>query len=110
MTPKANFTLLHDLVMIYAVPKAAKTESGLIIPESTDSAAPSEGMVVAVGPGKFNVRGDLIPVPVEAGDRVIFLKNQGREIKQGADTFIILPVADVLCKIERETASKPPTR
>jgi len=99
-----NFTLLHDLVMVFAVPKPKKADSGLIIPDSADSTAPSEGLVVAVGPGKYNAKGDLIPVPLKNGDRVIFIKNAGREIKHEGASFVILPVTDILCKIDRAAA------
>ena len=102
MKPKTNFTLLHDLVMILPVAAIKKTESGLIIPEKEDSTAPSQGFVVACGPGKSNKSGDIVRLEVSVGDRVIFMKNAAKEIKSTGETFLIVPISEVLCKINHE--------
>jgi chaperonin GroES len=99
MKIKTSFTLLHDLVMILPSAKVQETAGGLVLPVSIDATAPAEGVVLAVGPGKVDKKGDLVPLPLKQGDKVIYIKNQGKELKQGGDTLIIIPVADVLCKI-----------
>ena len=99
MTPKPNFTLMHDYVMVYPVAKSKTTTNGIIITERTDPTAPIEGFVVGVGPGKQNVKGEMVPILVQAGDRVIFIGNAGKIVKHEGDSFIVVPVSEILCKI-----------
>ena len=100
--PKSNFTLLHDLVMIFPTERAKKTEGGIIIKENIDPTAPVEGIVVAVGPGKLNKKEELIPVGLQVKDRVIFVRNAAKEIKYAGDVFLVVPVSEVLCKVTTE--------
>ena len=99
MKPKTNFELLHDLVMIYPMPSTSKTAGGLIVTEKMDPTAPVDGVVVSAGPGRLNKQDILIPMPVSVGDRVIFVKNNAKEIKHGGDTFLVVPTAEILCKV-----------
>jgi len=102
-TPKANFTLLHDLVMIWPIPRPKKTESGIEFIEGAIS-GPIEGLVLAVGPGKVNKRDELVPLPLKAGDKVVFVAQSAREVKQGKDSFLVVPISEVLCKVNVEAA------
>lgn len=102
MKPKSNFTLLHDLVMIFPISPKMETESGIILHKSVEknSTAPVQGMVIACGPGINDKKGNLIPMPVEVGDRVIFVKNAAKEIKYAGDTFLVVPTSEILCKVQ----------
>lgn len=106
MKPKTSFTLLHDLVMIFPISPKKTTESGIIIHDSVEknSTAPVQGMVIACGPGRLDKRDNLIPMPVEVGDRVIFVKNAAKEIKYAGDTFLVVPTSEILCKVSNEAA------
>ena len=103
MKPKSNFTLLHDLVMIFPTVKVTKTAAGIIVKENIDATAPIKGVVLAVGPGKLDKKGELIPMPVTVGDQVIFVRNAAREIKHDGDVFLVVPISEVLCKVDHET-------
>src|ERR1017187_7707931 len=98
MKAKTNFTLLRDLVMVFPIKAKQKSEAGILI-ICSDPNAPIEGFVIATGPGVHDKRGKLIPVPVKVGDRIIFVKNEAKEIKHEGDTFLIIPSAEILCKI-----------
>jgi chaperonin GroES len=100
MKPKSNFTLLHDKVMIYPIPKTTKTAAGIIVTEKMDPTAPLDGIVVAAGPGRLDKNDILIPMPVKAGDRVIFIRNAAKEIKHSGDTFLVVPVSEILCIVD----------
>jgi len=97
---KSNFTMLHDKVMIFPIPKTTKTAGGIIVTEKLDPTAPIDGVVVAAGPGRLDKNDNLIPMPVKAGDRVIFVQNSAKEVKQGSDMFFVVPVSEILCKVE----------
>jgi len=100
MELKSNFTLLHDLVMIFPIKQPQKTSSGLVLPDTMDATSPVEGLVLEVGPGKINPKtGDVVPVPLQKGDRVFFVKHEGKVIKHSGDTFLVVPVTDILCKV-----------
>ena len=101
MSTKANFTIMHDYVMLFPLAKA-KNVSGIIIKESIDATAPIEGYVVGVGPGKPNKNGDIIPLSVKTGDRVIFIGNAGKIVQHEGDKFIVVPMSEILCKIDYE--------
>lgn len=105
MKTNANFTLLHDLVMIFPTVKQTKTTAGIIIKENIDATAPIQGFVVGAGPGKLNKNGELIPMQVAVGDRVIFVRNAAREVKYAGDTFLVVPTSEVLCKINVDASA-----
>ena len=90
---------LEDRVVIKALAAEQTTASGLVIPD-TAKEKPSEGEVVAVGPGRFNDEGDdRIPMDVNVGDKVIFSKYGGTEVKYGGEEFLILSGRDILAVI-----------
>ena len=87
---------LEDRIVITQVEAEQTTSSGLVIPD-TAKEKPQEGEVVAVGPGRFNEDGDeRIPMDVSVGDKVIYSKYGGTEVKYGGDEFLILSARDVL--------------
>ena len=87
---------LEDRVVIKALEAEQTTASGLVIPD-TAKEKPQEGEVVAVGPGRFNDEGDQrIPLDVNVGDKVIFSKYGGTEVKYGGQEFLILSARDIL--------------
>ena len=91
-----KFRPLHDRVLVRRIEGIEKTAGGIIIPD-TAKEKPQEGEVLAVGPGRWNEDGDeRIPLDVNVGDRVIFSKYGGTEIKHGGQEYLILSARDVL--------------
>ena len=87
---------LEDRLVIKAVEAEQTTASGLVIPD-TAKEKPQEGEVVAVGPGRFNDDGDeRVPMDISVGDRVIYSKYGGTEVKHGGEEYLILSARDVL--------------
>ncbi|PWI49790.1 co-chaperone GroES [Rhizobium phaseoli] len=89
------FRPLHDRIVIRRVDSDEKTQGGIIIPD-TAKEKPQEGAVVAVGPGLRDDSGKLTPLDVKAGDRVLFGKWSGTEIKIDGEDLLILKEADIL--------------
>ncbi len=90
---------LDDRIVVKQVEAEQTTASGLVIPD-TAKEKPQEGEVVAVGPGRMS--GDKrIPLDVSVGDRVLYSKYGGTEVKYGAEEYLVLSVKDVLAIIER---------
>ncbi len=91
-----NIKPLEDRIVVKPLDAEQTTASGLVIPD-TAKEKPQEGEVVAVGPGRFNEDGDeRIPMDVAVGDKVIYSKYGGTEVKYGGDEFLILSARDVL--------------
>ena len=90
-----KFRPLHDRVVIRRVEEEAKTKGGIIIPD-TAKEKPMEGEVMAVGPGARGEDGKIQPLEVKAGDRVLFGKWSGTEIKLDGDELIIMKEADIM--------------
>src|SRR5438552_18460596 len=90
-----KFTPLHDRILIRRVEEAETTRGGLIIPDSAKD-KPQEGEVLSVGRGKSNDEGKVFPLAVKEGDRVLFGKYAGTEIKLDGEDFIIMREEDVL--------------
>ncbi|CAM3972652.1 co-chaperone GroES [Janibacter anophelis] len=87
---------LEDRIVVQSVEAEQTTASGLVIPD-TAKEKPQEGEVVAIGPGRFNEDGDeRIPMDIAVGDRVIYSKYGGTEIKHGGQEYLILSARDVL--------------
>lgn len=86
---------LEDRIVVRPLEAEQVTASGLVIPD-TAKEKPQEAEVVAVGPGRFNDAGDRIPVDVSVGDKVIFSKYGGTELKYGGEEFLVLSARDVL--------------
>ncbi|HSF91300.1 MAG TPA: co-chaperone GroES [Paracoccaceae bacterium] len=89
------FTPLHDRVLVRRIEGEAKTAGGLIIPDSAKE-KPSEGEIVAVGAGARDEDGDRIAMDVKAGDRVLFGKWSGTEIKIDGEDLLIMKESDIL--------------
>ena len=96
-----GFKPLHDRVLVRRVAEEQKTKGGIIIPDTAQE-KPSEGEVVAPGPGARNEDGKVTPLDVKAGDRVLFSKYGGTEVKVVGEDLIILRVSDILVIVEVE--------
>ncbi|ABD06545.1 MULTISPECIES: co-chaperone GroES [Rhodopseudomonas] len=92
---KLNFRPLHDRVVVKRIDAETKTKGGIIIPDSAKE-KPQEGEVVAVGPGGRDEAGKLIPIDVKAGDRVLFGKWSGTEIKLDGQELLIMKESDIM--------------
>jgi chaperonin GroES len=94
-----NIKPLEDRILVKTLEAEQTTASGLVIPD-TAKEKPQEGEVVAVGPGRFNEDGDeRIPLDISVGDKVIYSKYGGTEVKYGGEEFLILSARDVLAVI-----------
>ena len=91
---------LEDRIVIRQLEAETTTASGLVLPD-TAKEKPQEAEVIAVGPGRFSEEGDRIPVDVKVGDRVIFSKYGGTELKYDGQEYLVLSARDVLAIIER---------
>ena len=91
---------LEDRIVIQQVEAETTTASGLVIPD-TAKEKPQEGEVVAVGPGRIDDNGNRVPMDVTVGDRVLYSKYGGTEVKYGADEYLVLSARDVLAIVER---------
>ena len=100
-----NFKPLHDRVVVRRIEGDAKTAGGLIIPD-TAKEKPQEGEVVAVGEGARKDSGELIPMGVKAGDRVLFGKWSGTEVKIDGEDLLIMKESDILGIVEGGAAAK----
>ncbi|MEN3975644.1 co-chaperone GroES [Emcibacter sp. SYSU 3D8] len=100
-----KFKPLQDRVVVRRVQEEEKTPGGIIIPD-TAKEKPSEGEVIAVGPGARNDKGDIVPVEVKAGDRVLFGKWSGTEVKIDGQELLIMKESDIMGIIEAPTAAK----
>ncbi len=94
------FRPLHDRIVVKRIEGEEKTKGGIIIPD-TAKEKPQEGKVVAVGPGGRDESGKLVPLDVKAGDRVLFGKYSGTEIKIDGEEFLIMREEEVLGIIKR---------
>ncbi|HXG52479.1 MAG TPA: co-chaperone GroES [candidate division Zixibacteria bacterium] len=90
---------LHDRVIVKRIQEEEKTQGGIIIPD-TAKEKPQEGTVVAVGPGKREEDGKIIPLDVKPGDRILFGKYAGTEIKLNGEEHLILREDDILGVVE----------
>ena len=90
---------LHDRILVRRIEQEEKTKGGLIIPD-TAKEKPQEGKVIAVGKGRSNEDGKLLPLDVHKGDRVLFTKYAGSEIEVGGDEHLIIREDDVLAVLE----------
>jgi len=93
-----NITPLHDRVLVRRLEEKETVKGGIIIPD-TAKEKPQEGEVIAVGAGKLNDKGERIPLDVKAGDRVLFGKYSGNDIKIDDEEYMILKEDEILAKI-----------
>ena len=100
-----KFRPLHDRVVVKRIDAEEKTAGGIIIPDSAKE-KPMEGEIIAAGPGVRGEDGKLHPLDVKAGDRVLFGKWSGTEVKIDGEDLLIMKESDVMGVIEGATASK----
>ena len=96
---KIKFRPLHDRVLVRRVDSEEKTAGGIIIPD-TAKEKPSEGVIVSVGPGARDEAGNVIALDVKAGDRVLFGKWSGTEVKIDGEDLLIMKESDIMGVIE----------
>jgi len=94
-----NFRPLHDRVLVRRIEADEKTAGGIIIPD-TAKEKPSQGEVIAVGPGGRDESGKLIPIDIKSGDRVLFGKWSGTEVKIDGEDLLIMKESDILGVVE----------
>ena len=102
---KTKFRPLHDRVVVRRIEANEKTKGGIIIPD-TAKEKPSEGEIIAVGPGGRDENGKLIPMGVKAGDRVLFGKWSGTEVKLDGQELLIMKESDIMGVLTDVPASK----
>jgi chaperonin GroES len=90
-----NFTPLHDRILVRRVEEVESVRGGIIIPD-TAKEKPQEGEVISVGKGKSNDEGKVFPLDVKAGDRILFGKYSGTEIKIDGEEFLMMREEEVL--------------
>ncbi len=91
---------LEDRIVVRPVEAEQVTASGLVIPDTTKE-RPQEAEVIAVGPGRVDDHGNRVPVDVKVGDKVIFSKYGGTELKYNGEEYLVLSARDVLAIVER---------
>jgi chaperonin GroES len=100
-----KFRPLHDRVVVTRIDAEGKTAGGIIIPD-TAKEKPTEGEVIAVGPGGRDESGKLIPIDIKQGDRVLFGKWSGTEVKIDGVEYLIMKESDIMGVIEQTAARK----
>jgi len=105
MEENMTFRPLHDRILLRRIDSEEKTKGGIIIPD-TAKEKPQEGEVIAVGSGLRSEAGQVLPLDVKAGDRILFGKWSGTEIKINGEDLLIMKESDVLGVIEVEAAQK----
>ena len=100
-----KFRPLHDRVVLERIDAEEKTAGGIIIPD-TAKEKPQQGEIIAAGPGARNEQGQLVPLDVKAGDRVLFGKWSGTEVKIDGEELLIMKESDVLGIIDNKGSLK----
>ena len=100
-----KFRPLHDRVVVKRLDEDSKTAGGIIIPD-TAKEKPMQGEVIAVGPGKRNDKGEVTPLDVKAGDRVIFGKWSGTEVTLDGEDLLIMNEGDMMGVLDKGAAKK----
>jgi chaperonin GroES len=100
-----HFRPLHDRVVVRRIDAEEKTAGGIIIPD-TAKEKPQEGEIVAAGAGARNEKGELIPLDVKAGDRILFGKWSGSEVKIDGEDLLIMKESDILGILDKAGALK----
>ena len=100
-----KFRPLHDRVVVKRVAEEEKTKGGIIIPD-TAKEKPMEGEIVAVGPGARDEKGALVALDVKAGDRILFGKWSGTEIKLDGEDYLIMKESDIMGVLTETEAKK----
>jgi chaperonin GroES len=100
-----KFRPLHDRIVIRRIEEQDKTKGGIIIPDTVKE-KPQEGEVIATGPGARDESGKLVPLDLKAGDRALFGKWSGTEVKIDGEELLIMKESDVMGVIEGASATK----
>jgi chaperonin GroES len=100
-----KFRPLHDRVVVRRIEAEEKTKGGIIIPD-TAKEKPQEGEVIAVGPGARDETGKIQPLDVKAGDRVLFGKWSGTEVRIDGEDLLIMKESDIMGVVETASSSK----
>jgi len=100
-----TFRPLHDRVLVRRIEEEEKTASGIIIPDAAKE-KPMEGEIIAVGPGARDENGALQALDVKAGDRILFGKWSGTEVKMDGEDLLIMKESDIMGIIERTRKAK----
>ena len=100
-----HFRPLHDRVVVRRIDAEEKTAGGIIIPD-TAKEKPQEGEVIAAGPGARNEQGQLVPLDVKPGDRVLFGKWSGSEVKLEGQDLLIMKESDLLGVVDKTGSLK----
>jgi chaperonin GroES len=91
---------IADHILIEPLEEEEKTKAGIFLPESADKERPEQGKVIAVGPGKKNEKGEIIPLEIKVGQKVLFTKYGPTEIKVDGKKYLIAKEEDILAIIE----------
>ena len=100
-----GFRPLHDRVVVKRIQEEAKTAGGIIIPDTAQE-KPQEGEVVAVGPGALNDKGERVTLDVKTGDRVLFGKWSGTEVKVDGQDLLIMKESDIMGIVDAPAKAK----
>jgi len=100
-----QFRPLHDRVVVRRIESEDRTKGGIIIPD-TAKEKPQEGEVIAVGPGARDEAGKLIPIDVKVGDRILFGKWSGTEVKLDGEELLIMKESDIMGVVQVTASSK----
>ena len=92
---KTKFRPLHDRIVVRRITAEEKTKGGIIIPDSAQE-KPSQGEIIAVGPGGRDESGKLIPIDLKTGDKVLFGKGSGTEVKLDGEELLIMKESDIM--------------
>ena len=92
---------LHDRILVRRIEEEGRTKGGIIIPD-TAKEKPSEGEIIATGKGRINDKGKVVPLDVKKGDRILFGKYAGTEVKVKGEELLIMQENDVLAVIEKK--------
>ena len=92
---KTTFRPLHDRIVVKRIEADEKTKGGIIIPDSAQE-KPSQGQVIAVGPGARDESGKLIPIDLKVGNKVLFSKWSGTEVKLDGEELLIMKESDIM--------------
>jgi chaperonin GroES len=104
MSKTMKFRPLHDRVVVRRITAEEKTRGGIIIPDTAQE-KPMEGEVIAAGPGSRNEAGQVVPLDVKAGDRILFGKWSGTEVKLDGQELLIMKESDIMGVVEGHSAS-----
>ncbi|MDX9859951.1 MAG: co-chaperone GroES [Rhodospirillales bacterium] len=100
-----KFVPLQDRILVRRIDADEKTAGGIIIPD-TAKEKPMQGEVIAVGPGARTEKGEIVPMEIKAGDRIVFGKWSGTEVKIDGEDLVIMKESDVLGILEETTSAR----